>query len=368
MIRDLARVAQRRAKRLPLHLAIRSLVGWQPLLNPSPGYTLVVGCMHELAPLALANLSLLAAMDQRDLREVVLVFDCVPAELPGEVRRAVSRWEGPAELRVLCYSPRQSRVARRIYWGWVYAWLSWSIGIGAARTRHVLLHDLDALPLDRQLFQTLYRRALASGAQFQGIQAYRGNGVDPSWGLATTFELVLDAQYVRAEFEPLDGFNHVALVEGSYVDFDTLLHMQFRSPRRAVEGIDPSQWVHPSQLICQFTDFTRGRRSLREEDHNLLLLPYFELLGGQPEALRRVAGQLRAGGQSVELWGRSLAVGQLSAPHWAWLEKQVRRVEQHLYGATRPEVADYLSSFAERAGAARTVGVEPESAGGVPDR
>jgi hypothetical protein len=53
-----------------------------------------------------------------------------------------------------------------------------------------------------------------------------------------------------------------------------------------------------------------------------------------------------------------LARHAIPPEHWAWQEKQIRRIEQVLFGRSRPEVVDYLRGFIDRAGNSRTVGHE----------
>ncbi len=57
-------------------------------------------------------------------------------------------------------------------------------------------------------------------------------------------------------------------------------------------------------------------------------------------------------------FGRRYSLDGLSPAHWAWMEKQIRRLEQHLFGYTRVEVKLVTDGFAVRAGGCRTVGRE----------
>ncbi len=345
MLRDLIRTARKRMYRLPMRLALRTVAKWHPVPTPASGYTVVIGCMARMSPLAVANLNMIARMNTSRMRELVLVLDCREPDVPENILRAVALWKKPAVVRVMCYKGWQERVARSLDWGWVYAWLSWCIGVGCARTRHVLLHDLDALPLDPELFETLYTRAAESGARFHGIRHYVGHGIDSSMKLATTFELVIDAEYLRNTFAPLDCFNQVALINGKYVDFDTFLHVQYLTQRTNVDNIKEQQLIHPSQMICQYTDLVAGRGSMNRR-HNLLMLPYYYYLGGCEDWMRSVASSLSVAlPDGIEFVGKALPVGQLSPAHWAWMSKQIACVEMSVYGVIRPEVAQYVAAL-----------------------
>ena len=281
---------------------------------------------------------------------------------------AIREASGSIRIRLIGYDPRQSRVAGSINWGWVYAWLSWSLAIRQARTRALIIHDLDAMPLHPNFFEQLYDNWLETGAQFCGIRAYRGNGVVESMGLVTTFELTIDVDHIRRHFRPFDLFNQLRIVDGRVVDFDTMLLAQRESPLRALRPIDESRLVHPSQLICQYTDLVSGRADYRGRDHALPVLAYFVYLGGDATPIDEARPGLDAeGSRSISVFGKSAYIDGIRPEAWAWMEKQIRRTEQARFGGTRPEVAAYLQGFIRRAGAHRTVGIEDGTLA-VPDR
>lgn len=370
VINEYAKVVWKSVKRAPLTWRLRGVVSWEPMREPSAGYTLVIAAMRQLWPVAAANLRLISKMRTPSMREVIVVFDGEAGEVPSAIRDLTADLERQGlRIRILGYSREQASVARAIQWGWVYSWMSWSIGIGAATTRRVLLHDLDALPIDADLFERLFWASEQADAQFQGIRHYSGNGVHTGMNLVTTFEMVLDAKWIRENAEPLDGFNQVRLVDGRYVDFDTWLAVQRQAPRRRVEPISETAMVHPSQLICQFTDHLAGRGGRTSSTNRLPILAYFVHLGDPSFSLGDLAvataDPLR---RSVPLWGRATDLASIPADAWAWMEKQIRRLEQHLFGSTRPEIEDLLIGFKRRAGNRRTVGSEPLALGGVEDR
>lgn len=344
--------------------AIRPLLNWTPPGTLEEGYSIVVGCMHKLAPVAAANMRLIANTRSQRLKEVLLVFDCTEEELPAQIPKLKDELDWPCDVRILTYSDKQAQVARRINWGWVYSWLSWSIGIENCRSQHLILHDLDALPLDPTLFDRLYDAALENKTIFHGIRPYEGHFIRAEDGLVTTFELVFQPGVLRERFQPIDAFNRVGTIDGRYIDFDTLLWIQRQLRSSSVRRIDEEELVHPSQLICNYTDYVSGRNSMASMRHNLVLMPYFQYLGGEEAALQAPTEALSdTASDNIPLFGRSLPIGHLQAEHWAWTEKQIRRVEQSLYGATRPEVEQFLGGIVARAGTQRTVGQETS---GVP--
>jgi hypothetical protein len=356
----LLKLCTKRLLRAPVHLLIRDAVSWEPLRDPIDGYSVVIACMKSLAPVAVANLRRCAGQEGPGLRELILVFDCPSQDIPDSVVRAADEAARMVKVRLLGYDHRCARVSRMINWGWVYSWLSWSIAIAGARTRAVIIHDLDAIPLDPGLFERLYRNWTEECAEFCGIRRYRGNGVTEDMGLVTTFELVLDAAFVRSRFRPFDLFNKLRLVDGRIIDYDTMLLAQSQA-RRALRPIDESQLVHPSQLICNYTDLVAGRSRFRARVNTLPMLPYYFYLGGEAALLESVGPQMAADrppDAPIDFLGHDLYLDGISPQLWAFFEKQIRRAEQALYHRTRPEIEAYLEGFISRAGDHRSVGRE----------
>lgn len=370
LFREFVKTVWKQARRVSIESRLRGLVSWQRLQSPSSEYTVVIASMLRLWPVLIANLRLIARMNLDGMREVVVVFDCEEQEIPQGALDQIAELSGRGlKVRLMGYTAKQAAVARSIQWGWVYSWMSWCIGIGSASTRWVMLHDLDALPIDQKLFEHLAQTAQRHDVQFQGARFYAGCGVVADMGLVTTFEMVLDAQWLRSQSVPFDGFNKVRIVDGRSVDFDTFLSVQRRAPRRRVEPIAEHQLVHPSQLVCQYTDHIAGRRDRTSPINRLPILAYFMRLGDRSSDLNTLAsGIADPARESVLLWGKPLNIGSIPPETWAWMEKQIRRVEQHLFGATRPEIEEFLIGFKRRAGDRRTVGSEALALGGVEDR
>jgi hypothetical protein len=349
-------------KWLPITVLIRNLTSWKPMDEPLPGYSVVLSCMQALAPVAVANLRLCAQQEATRLHEMILVFDCLVDDIPPEVVDVVREISSKITVRLSGYNKHQLSVTRLMNWGWVYCWLSWALAIGQARTRTVILHDLDAMPVDPRLFERLYDHWLEEGAEFCGISPYLNNGVTAEMNLVRTYEMAMDAAYVRERFGPFDLFNKFRLVDGRLVNFDTCLYPQWQSPRRALRSIDQAWLVHPSLLICHYVELVSGRSTLKNINHSLPVLPYFLYLGGNVEPLEKAGPQIaQTAARIVSVFGRELGIDGVTPGQWAWMEKQIRRTEQSLFGETRPEIKEYLKGFEERAGAQRTVGMRADA-------
>lgn len=354
------KVVSKQVKRWPMQRKLRHLAAWDEVPKTEAGYTVILACMEDLPRVAVANLRQILAMNLPRMHELILSFDCTEDRIPPEVKVCCQQ-QSDVAVRIVNYSPMQAQVSRRINWGWVYSWLSWCNALATVRTTHFILHDLDAIPLDRQLFETLYDNALASDADFHGTCWYEGNGVTPDMRLVRTFEMVAKTEYLRNHTRPIEAFNQLSLHEGRYVDYDTFLQVQQGQPTRAVTELSETDLVHPTQMICQHVDFTHGRDPMRRP-HNLLLMPYFAYLGGDESWLPSMTEELSdPAAEEVFYRGRLLPIADIPPVLWAWLEKQARRIEQANYGHTRDVIEEFLAGFILRAGDDRSVGHEAGS-------
>lgn len=338
-----------RMRRIPMNTLLRNQVSWEPMADPQPGYTPIIGCMAAIPEVALANVRLMSRMDLTNAKEVILVFDRPPSLMPEGFADRLEEARGEMPVRLLHYSDSQHAAAERIKWGWVYAWMSWTTGIANATTRHVILHDLDAMPINPAFFEERYQLAAERDATFFGIRWYRGNGIEHADELTTTFEMVMDAARVREASEPYQAFNRIDVFNGKSVEFDTFLYTQSLVGNADQAPIAETDVVHPSQMICQFTDLLAGRNTHAMPTTNLPLMPAYMSLGGRGDLLASITDHLEAGGDhKLPFLGAKLDVSALTAKHLDWLELQTERLEQAATGGVRPEIARYLRLLRER--------------------
>ncbi len=333
---------QRAAMRSVLH----HMAHWEPMTLAEPGYTVILACSSPLAPILKTNLLMLARQDLRDMHEVLVIFDRPRRKIDYPIEEAVCAEFPDVPLRFIYYTPWQTRLAATIGWAWVYSWLSWSLGIAATRTRYALLHDFDAMLIRRDLLAERYRVMTQRGDQYLGTGYYRGNGVEPGDGLVTTFELMFDASFVRRAFRPIDLFNHVSRRNGRTIDYDTFLWAQSRAGQASVLLIDETDMVHPSQLICQFTELTQRNRLLSRTAHSLLLIPYLLYLADAPDQFEATQQQLDRGpADKLRFYGKNLEMSRLAPEHARWMKKQAARLEAVVAGEMRAEVERYFSAI-----------------------
>lgn len=338
------------ALREGLRAIIKPLVTWEPMRAPREGYSVLIGCHRELGDLLLATLRSLSRQRATHCREVILSFDGLASELGASFEEKAREMAGSLPLRFLYCTPKDLRIARRIDWGPVYAWMNWSRGLAACTTRHALLHDLDALLIDPEVFESRYAAILDRSVEYLGIAYHGGGGTVPEDRLARTFELMLDAAFVRAHHQPLDVFNKMWTIRDARggvrrVEFDTFLYCQHTRGRRDALPMGEEQMVHPSNMIGQYTDF-RNKRPRIPPNTNLPMIPYYELVGGNPTNVREVVRQLRASKSGVvTLWGWELHIERTSQSHRAWMRKQAGRVEDFLFGGMREDAQAYFDAI-----------------------
>ena len=331
---------QRRSQRLAsaarlalLRTALRPIARWQPLHTPDDGYTLILGCVSDLADVLVTNLRMVDRLDRSNLRQVICVFDR-PANDATRLVEATCRQRFPSlPLTFHHYSRLQRAVAERTGWGWVYSWLSWSIGIGATRTRHAFLHDFDAMPLRADFFEQRYRMMLGSGCTYLGVEPYVYGEFTEADQLVVTPEMGFDVPFVRAAFKPLDLFNRIAWHNGRHVHFDTFLYAQARAGEPTVMRMRPDDLVHPAQMLCQYTALCSRPTYVPPARNTLLMVPYFLHLAGREEPIRDATDHLgRTLATTIPFLHRRMDLSQLSAAHVADLARQIGLMETTLFG------------------------------------
>lgn len=323
---------------------LKNLINWTPLSNPEEGCTAIIGMCSRLPHVLTANLRCLYAARWPALRRVVITVDATERNFPFDLKILQDQYP-EWELQVLHYSERQSAVAEKLKLPYVYSWMSWCIALAAVRTRHVLIHDYDALVLGECLARR-YREFASSPAKIQGIQWYQVNGLEGEEDrLATTFEAFVDASWVRS-LQPIDIFNKIGVKNGRTVDYDTLLHAQdsLLSPeQRTCVPMELGELVHPSQMIHQYTMFRR-HPGKPLPCFSMPMLPFFSYLSGNRNALADAAKSLESDPRdAIDLAGNGTPMNltTLELPTVDWVLKQMVQAASSLGITPDPELFRY---------------------------
>lgn len=343
-VHDAKRFLRKRILRAGMRTLIRPLISWKPIEQPKEGYTILIGCTKRLVSMIWANLSMLDRCDMTGCDGVLIGIDALPGELGIDLDAKAKEVAPNLKVQFLYYTPLQAKVTRLINWGWIYSWLNWSKGISQTRTKYAFLHDFDALLLNPQIIRQRWDMIREMGVQYLGHSYYDGHGVSPADKMVTTFELMFDAENVRQNHKPIELFNTMAIFKGRRVEFDTFLNAQSKGGKRFSTPITNPEMVHPSEMIVQFVDFNAGRDRTPARN-NLMMIPYYQAVGGDFALLDDLADQMASGKSTVTLWGRPLDLSRMNWVHADWLRQLGFQVESHVAGAVRPKVQRYFDSL-----------------------
>ena len=203
------------------------MVPWNAAL--ASGVTVVVGMCHRLPDVTLANIKCLTKNDWPDLKEIIVVVDAEEGSVLSNLVDSVIAAADSIEVRFIYYSHRQAQVTERFKSSYVFAWLSWSIGVVSARYRYLLLHDYDALILDGYP-QSRFAEFRNSRCKVQGVSWYNNNRLEEADRLSTTFEAFIDLEWL-IQFKPVDFFTQVGFLNDRICDFYILLRPAGKTTR-----------------------------------------------------------------------------------------------------------------------------------------
>lgn len=316
------------------------------------GVTVVVGMCHRLPDVIQANMRCLVRNAWPDLKEIIVVVDAEKGSVDSELVETVKAIAAPIETRFMYYSAEQADVTEKLKLPYVFAWLSWSIGIANARYKYLFLHDYDALILDDHLgarFETFLQENL----KVQGVSWYNTNGFLDSDGLSTTFETFVDLDWLL-RFQPLDFFTRVGVHNGRTCDFDILLELQAKhlSPdQRSIVEPPGTSLVHPAQMIHQYT-MSRKNPGVPDNCYSLPMIPFFGWLSGNCEELANAIGRIACGMRdSVDFFGDGVSANfsYLSVEQVDWALKQMVQVCVSMGIERNTDLLDYGTSLYELA-------------------
>jgi len=329
-------------------------VSWQPLRDPQPGCTAIIGMCSRLPDVLGANLRCLVAARWPELHRIVIAVDATQEAFPLD-EKALAIEFPDVELKVVHYSQAQSELAERLKLPFVYAWMSWCLALAEVRTRDVLIHDYDALVSGTTL-RSRYDEFVRTESAMQGVSWYAVNGLGLDDRLATTFEAFVRAPWLRS-LEPVSLFNKIGTKGGRSIDYDTTLYIQDRLLTPAQRSCMPmtlDELVHPSQMIHQYTMF----RKMPGEPlpcFSMPMLPLFASLSGKKDAFARAAQSLRqAPRDAVDLAGDGTRMNlqQLGAPQVDWTFKQMVQAMLNLGESPDPALTAYAGALYDHVGIA----------------
>ena len=194
---------------------------------------------------------------------------------------------------------------------------------------------------DRNLIERRYQAIVARGDHFLGVRWYTYGGLSEDDRLLYIVEMALDAAFVRKRFRPIELFNHVCRANEKALDLDKMLYPQLSTDRKSVIPLTEQEWVHPSQVISQYSYLARhGNGYVAPAENNLFFIPYFLYLAGDRAILAQHTSSLtNADTARVAFLDFEMDMRRLTDVHQRWVRKQVEQIEAAMVGGTRDEVS-----------------------------
>ncbi|WP_145075114.1 hypothetical protein [Poriferisphaera corsica] len=346
-LRSAAAVAHLASRIHTTRYKLRKIADWNPLPNPTPGYSLILGINAPLLNLLPLHLELLAKQNTQNLHEIILVVDTPHHLLKTTLPQQLTAQYPQFKLRFHYYSPEQYLTLKKLNWSKCYSFLSWALGLSLVESRYALLHDYDAFILDPNFLESRYANITRTNAKFLGLQTYSHSQITPQDNLAATWEMIFDAQHVRNNHKPLDIFNRLTYFHHRAVNLDTFHYIQHRS--RSIHVIPAKNFsttlMHATQMICQCTHLHQQTPYLAPQNTTLLLAPYLLYAAGDPTQLENITQQLSANHppRFLNLFNRNADFSTLIPDRLNGLRTMATTIEQALgHASLRPEPAHYF--------------------------
>ncbi len=290
-------------------LRLSRIVSWQKRDRLEDGCTVVLGLCSMLPQVLMANLECLERAIWPEFKELIIAVDSKEGVLEQTYVDTVLDRYKKLNPRFVYYNEKQYQLAEKYKLPWVYCWLSWVVGMNESKTKHVLIHDYDALILS-DVLQKRYQRFVEEKSVMQGVSWYWTHGIVESDRLAATFEAFVDMEWVR-RFHPIRMINQVGTLHGRRVDFDILTEMQAHASeesQRGIYSVGAQDMAHPTQMIHQYTVFRKAPGS-KNYSASLIMIPFFQYLSGYKDVLKKTIALVRANPSKVfELLGDGVLV------------------------------------------------------------
>ncbi len=325
---------------------LRTMLRWAHTTGDRPGYSIVLGVPWMLRGLLGVNLRFVQRCDLSDVDAIYLVFDR-PAQggmddFIAETRAAF----GDLPLVFDHHYPVSGRLVQRANNASLFACMNWTLGIRAARTRYVVLHDFDLYPTHEAYFRRLYDQLCSDKLHFTANELTHFDGLTDKDNVLGTWSLGIDADWLRSNFKPVMCFHAVDKVGGRWTSLDGLTHIETKTDRRKLcETATRDHFVHVTNLCSVFLRYTSGQGF--DPVWRLHMLWYLQHLSGDSGPMTRATEALGAAetaglvvdGRTIDFTGTHVTCGDA-------LRERVEAMERSLHGEVSDDVAAYLEASA----------------------
>ena len=335
-------------KRFVMNRMLASLLRWRPMVNAEDGYTVVVTCPWVMHHLLAVNLRFLTRMRLDHAVQIRVMIDRPRnAQTEAFAREMAAGFPG-LPLAFDYYGPVLSALLERIKRPKANCTASWGIALARCRTRWVILQDFDLYPVRAGVFEDLFAEAKRRGLRFVAPEVTRFGGLRASDRVLGTWQLCLDAAWVRERFRLIDIAHVNGRVDGRRVALDHFGVIQLATEARDLaESVSREDYIHVTQLVGSYVDWRNNQRvrvrwrlhylryleSLIDEDGPAKsLVPLTEAMASAED------GVLEFGGRLIDFAGEHVTCANV-------LRRDVTRMEQAMYGRVRPEVARFVEAF-----------------------
>lgn len=341
----LAQYAKQQMARRVVRFLLGRRLTWEPLANPEAGFSIVLGVPWGLRHLLPVNLKFVAKTDLRECRRIHIVFDRIERPEAAEVVERI-RHEYPAlPLHFQFYPPKVGGVIERFNATTMYHATNTVLAMRECVTKYFIMHDFDLYPLHPDHFACVYRSMRDRALHFSGLEYTYFSDLTEADRVVGTWVLGIDAQWVRSNYQPLDAYPRWTMYKGRRLACDPFTYIELQTDKRALAPeLNRDDFCHVNHLCGTYLNAMKG------EQPNVLwrlhYLWYLEEVSGHRENMADATRLMR------EATGPTMTIGPLTSDfseiHVTCanvLRDEVRRMEEFLFGAVRPHVAEYCEAF-----------------------
>lgn len=321
------------------------LLHWRPLETVHDGFSIILGVPWALRHLLPVNLRFVNQTDIHNLHRIHIIFDRITQKGAQEFILAISKEFKTLPITYSFHPPIAGHLIQFIDQSKFYASMNWTMGLAQCETRYAILHDFDLYPLSPHYFESMFRALRDKELRFTGLEFTHFDGLEDSHQLIGTWALGIDAQWLRAQFKPIDCFHTVERINGQRFDLDAFTFIESITPARALtENITNKDMAHVRNLCSTYLRFSKGE--LFDVVWRLHLMWYLESLCESHEKLLELTQLMKCANSSTLQVGRLTA--QFSDTHVTCanvLRDEIIPMENFLFGKPREEVLIYVKEF-----------------------
>lgn len=345
--------------------AVKLLLGrmlkWAPPQEQRDGHTIVLGTPWMLRELLPVNLRFLQRMDNEELDRINIVFDRPPQPDGERFVEQTRETFSDLPLHFQFHAPRPGKLIQKVNRSKFYASMNWYLGLNATRTRYAVLHDFDLYPYSPDFFVKIVNAMRENDLRFSGAEHTHFDGLRDGDKLIGTWELGVDARWLRETYRPVDCFHAVTKVNNRWVDLDAFSAIQSRTPQRALaEGAGDQNFAHVKNLCSMYLLYAEGKPA--HVAWRLHFLWYLQAIEAGEQSLEDVIASMEnATDANLESRGRPVDFSAIHVTCADVLRREVTPMEQALFGGVRPSIERYIDvfrSFLERFGDTNPIEVE----------